>query len=251
MITALALRVGLIAATFTASILLVVSGQLLIGLIIHSALVSWLLFGTLNPSSRLFGAIRTRCETGVWLTLDDGPGPATTPAILDLLDRHGAKATFFVIGENAAAHPRLIREIAARGHQLANHTWSHPQTSFWCHGPVRTFREIARCQELLEKITGKAPRLFRAPVGHHNVFVHPVLRHFGMELVGWSSRGFDAAGGATPESVSSRIRATASGGGIILAHEGTPFAVEVVSDILAMAAEQGWAVMPPDVSPES
>jgi len=251
MIAGLVFRSLLIAVIFAVSVFLMISGNFLIGLILHSLLVGWLLAGTLNPSSRLFGSIQTRCGNGIWLTLDDGPDPETTPAILELLDRHSAKATFFVIGKEAEKYPELVREIAARGHQLANHTYSHPLASFWCHGAIRTYREIARCQEVLEKITGDAPRLFRAPVGHHNVFVHPVLRHFGMELIGWDSRGFDAGPGATFESVSAKIRASATDGSIVLAHEATPFAVEIVADIIAMAKENGWAVTLPDASPES
>ena len=251
MIAGLVFRSGLIAVVFAGSVFLMVSGNFWIGFVLHTLLVGWLLAGTLNPSSRLFGPITTRCEKGIWLTLDDGPDPETTPAILDLLDSHGAKATFFVIGKKAEAHPDLIREIRDRGHQLGNHTYSHPQKSFWCHGPIRTYREIARCRQVLEKVTGEAPRLFRAPVGHHNVFVHPVLRHFGMELIGWNSRGFDAAKGATLESVSEKIRASATEGSIVLAHEATPFAVDVVSEILAMAEENGWPVRLPAGAPES
>ena len=251
MIAGLILRSVLIVALFAGSIFLMASGNFLTGFIIHSLLVAWLLVGTLNPSSRLFGPIQTRCKKGIWLTLDDGPDPDTTPAILDLLDEHGAKATFFVIGERAKRYPELIVEIQNRGHQIANHTYSHPQASFWAHGPIRTYREISRCQKVLMEITGKAPLLFRAPVGHHNVFVHPVLRHFGMKLVGWNCRGFDAATGASLESVTERIRASAAEGSIILAHEATPFAPQVVSDILAMAAENSWQVMLPDESRES
>lgn len=251
MIAGLVFRFVLIVVVFAGSILLILSGYFFFGLLLHTGLVAWLLAGTLNPSSRLFGPIQTRCEIGIWLTLDDGPDPLTTPIILDLLDSHEAKATFFVIAKKAEAHPQLILSIQNRGHEVANHTYSHPQASFWCHGPIRTYREIARCQQVLKKITGKAPRLFRAPVGHHNVFVHPVLEYFGMRLVGWDSRGFDAAPGATLESVTTRIRASAKNGSIVLAHEATPFAVEVVSDILAMAQENGWAVRLPDASPVS
>lgn len=251
MISESVVRFVLIAGALIGSIFLISTGQVLLGSMIHLLLVAWLLVGTLDPSSRLFGMIQTRCEKGIWLTLDDGPDPATTPAILDLLDLHGAKATFFVIGKKAESHPELIEEIQRRGHQVGNHTYSHPQATFWCHGPFRTYREIARCQEVLEKIMGETPKIFRAPVGHHNVFVDPILRHFHMRLIGWDSRGFDAAGGARLESIAAKIRATASAGSIVLAHEATPFATEVVSDILTMARENGWAVSLPDASPES
>ncbi len=251
MIVGLVFRAVFIVVVFAGSIVLMLSGFFLPGLLLHSLLVAWLLTGTFDPSSRLFGPIQTDCETGIWLTLDDGPDPNTTTALLDLLDSHDAKATFFVIGERAEAHPELIRDIEARGHQIANHTYSHPQATFWCHGPIRTYREIARCQQVLKNITGRVPRLFRAPVGHHNLFVHPVLRYFGMRLVGWDSRGFDASPVATLEPVTTRIRASAKEGSIILAHEATPFAREVVADILAMAKENGWQVKLPDASPES
>lgn len=251
MIASLLTRTALIIMVFAGSIYMIFSGHFFLGLILHTALVGWLLVGTLNPSSCFFGPIQTRCKNGIWLTLDDGPAPLTTPPILDLLDKHGAKATFFVIGENAESHPDLVREITRRGHQLANHTYTHPQNTFWCHGPIRTYREIAQCQTVLKKITGEAPLLFRAPVGHHNVFVHPVLRHFGMRLVGWDSRGFDAGTGASIDSATSKIRASAVNGSIILAHECTPFAVEIVSDILTMAEERGWKATIPSASPES
>ncbi len=250
MIAKLALRTLVVALLFFGGIALAIGGHFAIGLAIHGLLVGTLLAGTLNPNSRLFGPIETGCGNGVWLTLDDGPDPRDTPAILDLLDEHGAKATFFVIGKKAEQHPELILEIVRRGHQIGNHTWSHPQASFWCHGPIRTYREIARCQSAIKAITGEAPTVFRAPVGHSNLFVHPVLETFGLRLTGWSSRGFDGVSASLPE-VTRRIRATATDGGIILAHEATPIAREVVADILALASEKGWQFVIPDASPRS
>src|SRR3546814_7752591 len=84
----------------------------------------------------------------VWLTFDDGPSD-DTPALLDLLDAHGAKATFFLVGERAAARPGLVRGIVARGHGLGNHSHGHPQAWFWALGPARMRREIMQCQEVL------------------------------------------------------------------------------------------------------
>ncbi|NCQ65055.1 MAG: polysaccharide deacetylase family protein, partial [Alphaproteobacteria bacterium] len=94
MIAKLALRTFAVAALFFGGIALAVAGHFAVGLAIHGLLVGALLAGTLNPNSRLFGSIETGCGSGVWLTLDDGPDPRDTPAILDLLDGHGAKATF-------------------------------------------------------------------------------------------------------------------------------------------------------------
>lgn len=250
MIASLILRTLAIVGLLVGGVVYAFMGHLVIGALVHVLTVGYLLAGTLNPSSRLFGPVQTHCEEGIWLTLDDGPHPTDTPAILDLLDRFDAKATFFVIGEKAAKYPDLIHEIHRRGHQIGNHSWSHPQSIFWCLGPIRTYQEIAKCQQIILDIVGTAPRIFRAPVGHYNFFVHPILKHFGLRLVGWSSRGFDGVDSSFPN-VSHRIRLSAKSGGIVLAHEATPIAQKVVGDILDLAAQKGWACTIPDASPES
>ena len=234
----------LVVGVYCLGVWLMFSGQLLLGLVVHGAVVGFLLAGTLNPASRLFGAVQTKCEKGLWLTLDDGPDPVDTPAILDLLDEYEAKATFFVIGKKAAKYPELIREIHRRGHQVGNHSWSHPQATFWMLGPVRTYREIARCQDVIRGILGEAPKFFRAPVGHYNFFVHPVLTRFGLRLIGWNSRGYDGVK-ARLEDVLARIGETAKDGSIVLAHESSPIAAEVVRGVLELAREQGLEVRVP------
>lgn len=249
MIPALVSRMLVIIALLVGGVVCAAMGHFFIGASLHAIVVGYLLAGTLNPGSRLFGPVQTRCGRGIWLTLDDGPDPVDTPAILDLLDRHHAKATFFVIGEKAEKHPGLIREIHRRGHQLGNHSWSHPRAIFWCLGPIRTYREIAKCQQVIQEITGESPKVFRAPVGHYNCFVHPILKRLGMRLVGWSSRGFDGVDSSLAE-VTRRIRKATTDGGIVLAHEATPIAREVVAGILAMAEENGWRCTIPDASPE-
>src|SRR5690606_18061880 len=116
-------------------------------LVLHLGFV----WGTLRPGSRLFGPVATRFDTAapeVWLTIDDGPSPDTA-AILDLLDAHGAKATFFLVGERARARPDLVRDIAVRGHGIGNHSHTHPQARFWALGPGAMRREILDCQQAL------------------------------------------------------------------------------------------------------
>lgn len=245
MIIALAWRVALIVVMLGGGVVVMFSGHLFLGVAMHLAIVGFLLVGTLGPASRIFGKVRIRGGKGVWLTLDDGPCPETTPGVLDLLDEHGAKATFFLIGDRAEKYPELVREIHRRGHGVGNHSWSHPRAYFWCLGPVSTWREITKCQSVLKKITGEAPVWFRAPVGHYNFFVHPVLKREGLGLLSWSSRGFDG-GGLPLEEVKRRIRGTAEEGGIILAHEGTPYVLEVVADVLALSREKSWEVVIPD-----
>ncbi|WP_435893122.1 polysaccharide deacetylase family protein [Oceaniferula spumae] len=239
------MRLALMVVLYLAGIGLMLSGHFWLGTGLHVLLVTPILWGTLNPNSSLFGALqRTVPSNKIWLTLDDGPDPVDTPAVLELLRERGVKATFFVIGEKADQHPDLIRQIVAEGHQLANHTHSHPQGTFWCLGPVRTFREISRCQSSIKTITGNAPTIFRAPVGHHNIFVHPVLRRFGMRLVGWTSRGLDGVS-TDLEDIVERLHKTMAPGTIVLAHESTPVAREVVEAILDRASDKGWKFIDP------
>lgn len=219
----------------------------------HAALLA----GTLRPNQRIFGPVVTHFDPGdtpsVWLTIDDGPDPQDTPRLLDLLDAAGARATFFVRGDRARAHPALITEIARRGHGLGNHTFSHPQATFWALGPGRLRREIGACNDVLREITGRVPDLFRAPVGMVNPFVPPAVAAAGLRLVGWSARGFDGVvrHARDAEGVVSRILATLQPGGIALLHEGRrnaagdALSVRPLELLLAALAWRGWrAVLP-------
>ena len=215
-----------------------------------------LLAGTLRPNNQWFGPVVTGfVPTGgeVWLTIDDGPDPHDTPRLLDLLDAAGAKATFFVRGDRARAHPELIEEIARRGHGLGNHTFSHPQATFWALGPWRLRREIGACSEVLRGITGRAPRLFRAPVGMVNPFVPAAVAAAGLRLVGWSARGFDGVvrHARDAEGVAGRIAADLRPGGIALLHEGRRDAtgdalnVRPLERLLAVLAQRDWRAVVP------
>jgi peptidoglycan/xylan/chitin deacetylase (PgdA/CDA1 family) len=118
------------------------------------------------------------------LTFDDGPDAAWTPRVLDLLARHGARGTFFVIGVRAARAPAVVRAIADGGHEVGNHSWSH--RSLWLCGPRRTAEEVRACHDLLAELTGRPPRHFRPPWGMVNAALWPVLRKVGERCVLWS-----------------------------------------------------------------
>lgn len=178
-----------------------------------------LLYPTLTPLSQWWGPVRCSFATNereVWITIDDGPCAAHTEKILELLERMEARATFFVIGQRAAAAPELLGKIRARGHEIANHTHSHPSKRFWSALPNEIAREIDRCARV---IGADATPYFRAPAGLKNWFVHPALARRGLMLVGWSARGFDTKG-RRPEKVAARILARVRPGAIALLHEG-------------------------------
>ncbi len=180
-------------------------------------------WGTLWPQSRLFCPVLTRLPTTqrvVWLTIDDGPSTQTLE-MLDLLDRHDAKATFFVVGERAEARPELVREVVRRGHGLGNHSATHPVRWFWALPPQRMRREIERTQVILQHITGVRPRWFRAVIGMSNPFVASALKREGLTRVAWNARGFDAVV-ADPHRVLRGVERNLVPGAIVLMHEGAP-----------------------------
>jgi peptidoglycan/xylan/chitin deacetylase (PgdA/CDA1 family) len=181
----------------------------------------WIFMQFILPSHQAFGPAATTFETpgrNVWLTIDDGPDPASTPALLGLLERNQAKATFFVVGRQVERHPDLARMIVSKGHSIANHTHTHPSWTFWGAGPGRTASEIDRCVAALLLADVPFERYFRPPVGVRNPFLQPELASRGMLLVLWNARGLDG-GRRRPQAALSRITRQIRPGGILLAHE--------------------------------
>jgi peptidoglycan/xylan/chitin deacetylase (PgdA/CDA1 family) len=125
-----------------------------------------------------------RAGKRVALTFDDGPDPEWTPRVLEILADRGVKATFFLVGERAAREPSAVHAIAAGGHEIGSHSWSH--TSLWLCGPRRTDAEIARTKRLLGYLAGKPPVLFRPPWGMVNAAMFAALRRHGQRCVFWS-----------------------------------------------------------------
>ncbi len=176
------------------------------------------------------------------LTIDDGPDPAVTPQVLDLLDRYAARVTFFCIGQQAERHPALCREIVQRGHAVENHS-QHHSPCFSLLGPGGFARELHASQEALTRISGQRPLFFRAPAGLRNLFLAPVLARLGLRLVSWSARGFDTRI-SDPERVRSSLIRGLKAGAILLLHDGhaartaagVPVILEVLPTVLESAA---------------
>lgn len=220
-------------------------GWALAALMASHALVLW---GTLNPHSRLFAPVLRRLPVTarqVWLTIDDGPSD-DTPALLDLLQAHGARATFFLVAGRAAAQPQRVAQIVAGGHQVGNHTDSHPAAGFWLPRPWATRRQIAHAQTRLTALAGAPPRWFRAVAGHANPFVQPALARLGLERASWSGRGFDAVD-ADDERVLARLRRAIAPGAILLLHEGgvPGRAPRLLAALLAELAQHGYHTVLP------
>lgn len=171
-----------------------------------------------SPSAQLFGATirRTGDASTIALTFDDGPNPAVTPALLDLLERHNVKATFFLIGKHVRAVPALAKEIADRGHTIGNHTETHPNLIFL--SSRRIADELDRCDDAITSTTGRPVRWMRPPYGFRGPQLDGVVRRRGgAGVVMWSTTTYDWKP-QPPERLIKRLR-HARGGDIVLLHD--------------------------------
>jgi len=186
-------------------------------------------------------------ESGVALTFDDGPDPVVTPLVLELLDRHAAKATFFVTGINAARHPDLIRSILAKGHTIGNHSYHH-SPALMLKGKRTIQREVESAQTLL-KTFGILPLAFRPPVGVTNAHLWRVLLQAGMFCVNFSCRAGDM-GNRRIRTLAARILGKVRPRDIVLLHDVMPPKGDVkhllseFEAILTGLAQRGLVVKP-------
>jgi peptidoglycan/xylan/chitin deacetylase (PgdA/CDA1 family) len=236
-------------------------GACVFGLVLWPAAWPWLLATVVAnhlvlasgmwPRSSLLGANLSRLPENcirngyVALTFDDGPDPEVTPHVLEVLDRYGAKASFFCVAQRAARHPDLVQEILRRGHSVENHSDRHPAT-FACYGPRTLYREVITAQDTLAAISGFEPRFFRAPFGLRNPFLDPVLAWTNLRYVSWTRRGFDRVS-RNPGKVLVRLTRRLSGGDILVLHDSRshrpsvdrPVVLEVLPALLECIANCG------------
>jgi peptidoglycan/xylan/chitin deacetylase (PgdA/CDA1 family) len=193
----------------------------------------------------------------VALTIDDGPDPQVTPAVLDLLEAHGAVATFFCIGAQVQRHGALAREIVRRGHAIGNHS-QHHRHHFSLLGPRALRREIEVAQDTIAQATGVRPVWFRAPAGLRNVFLDPVLHGLGLRLASWTRRGFDTRCGDA-QRVLARLGRGLAAGDILLLHDrhaartasGQPVLLEVLPPLLQRLRARGLTPVPLPAVPQT
>ena len=198
---------------------------------------------TLWPRGRLLGPNLVRLPASaahrreIALTFDDGPDPEVTPRVLEVLDRYHAKASFFCIGEKAAAQPELVKEISRRGHSVENHSYHH-HGAFAFFGISRLRREVDTAQATIASITGRAPGFFRAPAGFRSPLLDPVLAPRGLRYVSWTRRGFDAVS-ADPRRILRRLSRGLAAGDVLLMHDSTPAVLAVLPALLEQLSTRG------------
>jgi peptidoglycan-N-acetylglucosamine deacetylase len=170
------------------------------------------------PTLQVFGpaVLRGPADGGnVALTFDDGPSSPYTGQILDLLRERGVTATFFLCGKNVERHPEIARRIVAEGHTIGNHTYSHPFPYFRRRSFIAA--EIDRAQDVIERVTGHRPKIFRPPFGARWLGMYQVLGERGLPLINWSDTGYDWREGVD---VASETLKHLRPGSIILLHDG-------------------------------
>lgn len=143
-------------------------------------------YGAAHPRAQLFGPTicRTNSPRHLALTFDDGPNPAISPKLLDLLDRYHAHATFFLVGKFVRECPQLTGEIAARGHVIGNHTDTHPNLFFL--GTAQLREQFLRCNDSIAQAAGALPKWFRPPFGIRSPLLPGVAREFALPVVMWT-----------------------------------------------------------------
>jgi peptidoglycan/xylan/chitin deacetylase (PgdA/CDA1 family) len=173
----------------------------------------------------------------VALTFDDGPHQFTTPRLIELLDRLSVKGTFFIVGSQAVQFPRILSEIVARGHSVANHSWSHRDITLLDSEDL--FKELAYCSQAVEAIIGVRPRFFRPPGGRWDSSSLTAAHELGLTTILWDVSGRDLVQRAPQRIAASVIRA-ARPGSVVLLHGGLEWTMEALPLIVEGLRAKGF-----------
>lgn len=182
-------------------------------------------------------------ENAVSLSFDDGPDENTLK-ILDILDKHNAKAVFFCIGKKIEEHPKIFREILKRGHIVGNHTYSHTRKmGFLSSKTIRN--EILECDKVAQEIGGVKMNLFRPPFGIINPKTRRALIQSGHQVIGWNVRPYDAIT-KSPEVIINRITKKLKKGDLILLHDNMEKTSFILEQLLVILKRRKFAIVRPD-----
>ncbi|MEW6697114.1 MAG: polysaccharide deacetylase family protein [Bacillota bacterium] len=165
--------------------------------------------GTLHRGSRKSGMVA--------LTFDDGPDPCHTPQVLDILKKHQARASFFLVGRHAAQYPDLVKRMAAEGHSLGTHGYDH--RFVWLQNPLSSIREINRGTQIIKDITGKTPLFFRPSWGLFNLPTFLYLFFSRQKTVLWSCMSWDWHPRSTPDSLRHMVDRKVKAGSVVVFHD--------------------------------
>jgi peptidoglycan/xylan/chitin deacetylase (PgdA/CDA1 family) len=190
-------------------------------LAVAGALAAWCAPAAAPVAPFVAGAFRIprRLESpaGIAITFDDGPHPQGTPAVLRELERAGARATFFLVGEQVERRPSLAAEIAAAGHEIGIHGYRH--ILLLRRSPRALRADFARAADVIGGATGSVPRLYRPPYGVFSVPALLLVHRLGWRPLLWSRWGRDWEASATSEKIAARAARDLAGGDVVLRHD--------------------------------
>jgi peptidoglycan/xylan/chitin deacetylase (PgdA/CDA1 family) len=178
-------------------------------------------YQSMAPTGQWFGRTfsRSDCESKLLaLTFDDGPNDPYTLRLLDILDKHKVRATFFLIGRCVQQRPKIVRELLDAGHSIGNHTFSHPLLIF--QSAANVAYEMEACGRALTEAVGEHSNLFRPPFGGRRPAVLRIARRLGLEPVMWNVTGYDW-NAPSPEYIERKVTSQIRGGDVILLHDGS------------------------------
>ncbi|MBI2910216.1 MAG: polysaccharide deacetylase family protein [Chloroflexi bacterium] len=179
----------------------------------------------------------------VALTFDAGASSRPTPKILDTLRAHKLRVTLFITGDYAQKNPELLRQMAADGHELANHSYSHPD--FVNLSDQQIQEELRRTEDTVQKITGSTTKpFFRAPFGSRNARTNRVIAEAGYRSIYWTLDSGDWVEGAIPSNVRQKVVAGVSNGSIVVNHLGSEATAEILDEIINGIQNKGFSIVP-------
>lgn len=182
----------------------------------------------------------TACGKKIALTFDDGPHPHKTERILALLEKHGVRATFFIIGSNAEMYPEIVAKEAALGHELANHSYTHPRLSVLTEAEIRA--EIEKTDEAIKKAAGVTPKLFRPPEGAYSEIVVKTAAGAGKNTIIWTVDTMDWAK-SPRDAIVENVKTNVTSGSIVLFHDFThkdTYTAEALEILIPYLKAQGY-----------
>ena len=192
---------------------------------------------TLAESNITFSSVHVD-GSYIAMTFDDGPSATLTPKLLDILAAHHIKATFFVIGENVAEHPEIVARAAREGHEIGNHSWSHPNFAKMSDAGVRS--QLQRTDDAIKSATGARPTLLRPPYGsittREKRWIHD---QFGYQIILWDVDPYDWKRPG-PSVVRGRILKETRPGSIVLSHDIHPGTIEAMPSTLDALEAKGF-----------
>lgn len=203
--------------------------------------------GTRIPraAARFYGDVLWRMPSRsktAYLTFDDGPTPEATEKILSILDRHGAKATFFLLGWRAERHKGLVRTLQAAGHGFGNHSYSHPDA--WKSEASRVLAELERTNGLLEDLTGEPIRFMRPPYGRFTRAMRDWCLQQGQQLTMWDVGPGDYLEAMSTDAVVQHVEAHLRPGSIVVLHDNIRCAMKTpaaLDRLLERLTGEGWS----------